>query len=120
VIELRLQRRTIVQISARLGFSRSTVARTVGRHGLSRLRMLEPPPVVRRYEGQAGGLLHVDIKKLVGIRGIGHRVTGRRGGRFQRNDGLGWDYARVAIDDASRLAYWRSWVTSEPRARVDS
>ena len=106
VIELRRRRRTMVQISAALGLSRSTVARTLGRHGLSRLRSLEPVAVVRRYErAKPGELLHIDTKKLGGIQGIGHRITGREGGRFVRSDGLGWDCVHVAIDDASRLAY---------------
>lgn len=106
VIELRRRRRTIVQISSTLGLSRSTVARALGRHGLSRLRSLEPAPVVRRYErAKAGELLHVDTKKLGRIRGIGHRIVGREGKRFQMNKGIGWDYVHVAIDDASRLAY---------------
>ena len=106
VVELRRRRRTIVQISSALGLSRSAVARVLTRHGLSRLRSLEPVPVVRRYErARPGELLHVDTKKLGGIRGIGHRITGREGGRFQRNKDLGWDYVHVAIDDASRLAY---------------
>ncbi len=82
------------------------MARAVGRHGLSRLRSLEPVPVVRRYErARPGELLHVDTKKLGGIRGLGHRITGREGGHFQRNEGIGWDCVHVAIDDASRLAY---------------
>jgi transposase InsO family protein len=106
VIELRRRRRTIMQICSTLGLSRSTVARALGRHGLSRLRWLEPAPVVRRYErAKPGELLHVDTKKLGGIRGIGHRITGREGGRFLRPRALGWDYVHVAIDDASRLAY---------------
>jgi transposase InsO family protein len=106
VIKLRQKRRTIMQIGSTLGLSRSTVARALARHGLSHLRSLEPAPVVRRYErATPGELLHVDTKKLGGIRGIGHRITGREGGLFQRPKALGWDYVHVAIDDASRLAY---------------
>lgn len=106
VVELRRQRRTILQISSRLGLSRSAVARALARHGLSRLRSLEPVAVVRRYErAKPGELLHIDTKKLGRIRGIGHRIVGREGKRFQSNKGIGWDYVHVAIDDASRLAY---------------
>jgi transposase InsO family protein len=106
VLELRRQRRTILQISTRLGLARSTVARMLSRHGLSRLSALEPAPVIRRYErAKAGELLHIDTKKLGRIRGIGHRIVGLEGRQFHRNEGIGWDYVHVAIDDASRLAY---------------
>src|SRR5262249_41070042 len=49
-----------------------------------------------------GDLLHVDIKKLGRIAGIGHRITGDRRHRAR---GIGWEYVHVAIDDCSRLAY---------------
>ena len=56
-----------------------------------------------RYERQAPGeLLHLDIKKLGRIEGLGHRVTGKRQHRAR---GIGWEFAHVAIDDFSRLSY---------------
>ena len=91
------------QIARRLRMSRSTVAAVLERVGLPRLRDLEPPePVVRYERKRAGELLHLDIKKLGRIEKIGHRITGDR---RSRSRGAGWEYAHVAIDDASRLAY---------------
>ena len=47
-------------------------------------------------------MIHLDIKKLGRIDGIGHRITGDRRGR---NRGIGWDFLHVCVDDASRLAF---------------
>ena len=103
IVQLRQTRATAWQISTALQVPRSTVTRVLPQAGLNRLRVLEPRPVIRRYEWpHAGDLLHVDIKPLGRIRGIGHRMTGDR----QRpQPGSGWEYVHVAIDDATRLAY---------------
>lgn len=54
-----------------------------------------------RYEyPTAGDLLHLDTKKLGRFRRPDHRVTGDS---HQLYDGAGWEFAHVAIDDASRL-----------------
>ena len=62
-----------------------------------------------RYEReQPGELIHIDIKKLGRIDGVGHRITGDRTGQSNRRAagrGLGWEYLHVAIDDRSRLAF---------------
>ena len=103
IIAQRRQRLTGSEIAARLGVPRSTVARILQRSGLGRLRSLEPPEPVRRYEKQfPGELLHLDIKKLGRIGTIGHRVTGDY---RQRARGGGWEFVHVCIDDHSRLAY---------------
>ena len=103
ILALRHTRATAWQISAALRVPRSTVTRVLQRAGLGRLRALEPVPVIRRYEWpHAGDLLHIDIKPLGRIRGLGHRVTGDR---QTRQPGSGWEYVHVAIDDATRLAY---------------
>ena len=55
--------------------------------------------------------MHVDIKRLSRIRGVGHRITGdrarqaktRREGRLREVSGF--EYVHVMIDDHSRLAY---------------
>jgi len=74
VLHLRRQRWTGTDIAARLRLSPATVARLLRRHGLARLRSLEPPRPVRRYQRQRpGSLLHVDTKKLGRIGRIGHR-----------------------------------------------
>jgi transposase InsO family protein len=105
ILQLRRSRKTIVQIAAALQLDRSRVARVLRRHGLSRLRSLEPPIPVRRYEwARPGDMLHLDVKKLGKVKGLGHRVTGDRSNRL-RNRGIGWDFVHVCVDDASRVAY---------------
>ena len=49
-----------------------------------------------------GDLVHVDIKTLGVIAGVGHRI---HGDRQRRTRGVGWEYVHVAIDDHSRVAY---------------
>ena len=102
---LRRQRLTGPAIARRLGLAVSTVGAVLRRRGLGRLEALEPRPPVIRYERERPGeLIHIDIKKLGRIDGIGHRITGHRVGMV-RNRGIGWDHLHVAVDDASRLAY---------------
>ena len=79
------------------------MARICARAGLQRLTKLEAPPPVRRYErAQPGEILHLDIKKLGRITGIGQRITGDRSGSYGQ---AGWEFVHVAIDDTSRVAY---------------
>jgi Homeodomain-like domain len=67
---LRRQRWTAADIAARLRLGRSTVARLLQRRGLARLRALEPPVPVHRYEWpHPGDVLHLDVKKLGRSRG---------------------------------------------------
>ena len=103
VLELRRLRMTGATIARRLGIPRSTVARILKRHGLERLKKLDPPVPVRRYEKtRPGELIHLDIKKLGRVRGVGHRITGQR---QHRNRGIGWEFVHVCVDDFTRLAY---------------
>ena len=90
-------------LSWRLGIARSTIYAVLRRLGLNRLARLEgPPPPVQRYEWpRPGDLIHVDTKKVGRIDGVGKRFDGPR----HRNRGIGWNYAHVAVDDHSRLAY---------------
>ena len=109
VESLRRQRYTGRQIAAELGISPATVSRILKRLGLNRLQALEPAEPVRRYErARPGELIHIDIKKLGRIDGIGHRITGdrhRQSNRRSRGEGLGWEFVHVAIDDNSRIAF---------------
>ena len=60
---------------------------------------------MKRYEWPTpGDMLHLDVKKLGRIKGIGHRITGNRTGQ-SKNRGIGWDFVHVCIDDTSRVAY---------------
>jgi transposase InsO family protein len=109
VAALRRQRCTGKQIAAQVGVSPATVSRILLRLGLNRLSALEPAEPVRRYERERPGeMIHLDIKKLGRIDGIGHRITGDRRGqsnRRARGEGLGWEFVHVAIDDNSRIAF---------------
>ena len=102
---LRRQRLSGPAIARRLGRPVSTIGVVLRRRGLGRLAALEPKPPVIRYErAHPGELIHLDIKKLGRIAGLGHRITGDRRGQSAKR-GTGWEYLHVAIDDASRLAY---------------
>ena len=101
---MRHQRMTGPAIARVLGMARSTVGAILRRLGLGKLSLLEPRPQVIRYErDRPGEMIHLDIKKLGKINGVGHRFTGR--GPGTHNLGRGWDFLHVCVDDASRLAY---------------
>jgi transposase InsO family protein len=106
---MRRQRYTGKQIAAEAGVSAATVSRILRRLGLNRMRDLEPADPVRRYERERPGeMIHIDIKKLGRINGIGHRITGDRRGQSNlrsRGQGPGWEYVHVCIDDHSRIAF---------------
>lgn len=103
IVLLRRTRMTGPKIARELKLPAATVARVLRRHGLARLRDLEPQPWVERYEhARPGDLVHLDVKKLGRIERAGHRVNGDR---TTRTRGAGWEYVHVAIDDASRVAY---------------
>jgi transposase InsO family protein len=103
IAALRRQRLTSPVIARRLDLPLSTVGAVLRRLGLGRLKRLDPPaPVVRYQRERPGELVHIDTKKLGKIAGIGHRITGDR---HDRHRGIGWEYLHVAVDDASRLAY---------------
>jgi len=108
VAVLRRQRLTGQQIALETGVSPATVSRILKRLGLNKLKALDPAEPIRRYEREhPGELIHIDIKKLGRIDGIGHRITGERRGqsnRRARGEGLGWEFVHVCIDDASRIA----------------
>jgi transposase InsO family protein len=102
---LRRQRLTGPQIAGELGMPVSTVGAWLRRLGLGKLSALEPRAPAIRYERAAPGeLIHIDIKSLGRIDGVGHRITGQHE-RHHRARGIGFEHLHVAIDDASRLAY---------------
>jgi transposase InsO family protein len=47
-------------------------------------------------------MIHLDIKKLGRIDGVGHRITGDRSKPRRKP---GWEYLHVCVDDNSRSAY---------------
>lgn len=105
---LRRQRMTGPAIARRLQRPLSTIGVVLRRHGLGRLAALDRPPRPIRYERERPGeLIHIDVKKLGRIGGVGHRITGDRSSqnKLRAAGRLGWEYLHVAIDDRSRLAY---------------
>jgi transposase InsO family protein len=110
---LRRQRWPLWRIAMQAGRGVATVSRCMKRLGLSRLKSLEPPvPVVRYERAAAGELLHIDTKKLGRIDGVGHRITGDR--TKNHNRGIGWDMVHLAIDDHSRVSF--AQVLSDEKA----
>ncbi|MDE2486963.1 MAG: IS481 family transposase [Alphaproteobacteria bacterium] len=102
--QLRRGRMTGPAIARALGMARSTVGLALRRLGMGKLKQLESKPPVVRYERERPGeMIHLDIKKLGRIDGVGHRFGGR--GPGTHNLGRGWDFLHVCVDDASRLAY---------------
>jgi len=104
ILALRKERLTGDEIAFRLELCRSSVFRALRKLGCSKLSSLEDKPPIQRYQWEKPGqMLHLDIKKLGKIIGIGHRITGRANTR--RRKGRGWEYLHVCVDDASRTAY---------------
>ena len=111
IVKLRGLRMTAAEIAETLQMPLSTVSVVLKRQGMGRLGRigLEQP---QRYErSRPGELIHVDVKKLGRIRGVGHRISGQRQSQGKtringRRTGIaGWEYVHVAVDDYSRLAY---------------
>jgi transposase InsO family protein len=102
VEQLRRQRYTGLYIARVTGLSRSTVSRILRRLGLNRIRDLEPPVPIVRYEHPApGDMLHLDIKQLGRFSDVVVRPDGRRRGKHHS----GCEYLHIAIDDHSRIAF---------------
>jgi transposase InsO family protein len=103
IIAARHERQTAWAIATRLHVPRSTVAAILVRVGLNRLVHLTPRgPVIRYERTRPGELVHLDIKPLARILRVGHRI---HGDRRHIVEGAGYEYAHVAVDDYSRVAY---------------
>jgi len=112
IAQLRRLRMTGAEIALVLGMPLSTVSAVLTRIGLGKLSRLEPPEPANRYErARPGELIHVDVKKLGKIAGVGHRITGERSSQNanrrarRRGEPKGWEFVHVCVDDATRLAY---------------
>ena len=119
---LRRQRMTGKQIAIEASVSPATVSRVLKRLGLHKLSALEPAEPVRRYERERPGeMIHIDIKKLGRIDGVGHRITGDRKGASNlrsRGKGPGWEYVHVCIDDHSRIAFAQVMPNERGRSAI--
>jgi transposase InsO family protein len=101
---LRRLRMTAAEIAELLRMPLSTVSAVLKRIGLGKRSRLGPLEPANRYEcARAGELVHIDVKKLGRFTRPGHRVLGRGSGRFE--EGAGYEYVHVCVDDFSRLAY---------------
>jgi transposase InsO family protein len=112
IAALRRLRMTAAEIAMTLRMPLSTVSAVLLRIGLGKLSRLEPPEPPNRYErARPGELVHVDVKKLGVITGVGHRISGQRQSQNatrrarRRGAAKGWEFVHVCVDDATRLAY---------------
>jgi len=86
-------RMTARAIAGQLRLCCATVSGVLARLGLGRLKHLDPPEPIRRYECKwPGDLIHLDIKKLGRFKQEGHRVTGCR---RKKSRGAGWERPRL-------------------------
>jgi transposase InsO family protein len=113
IAALRRLRFTGPEIAETLTMALSTVSGILTRIGMGKLGRLGLEPAQRYERERPGELIHIDVKKLGRIQGgAGHRVTGKRRYTGARTDAagvrrlqVGWEYAHIAIDDCTRLAY---------------
>ena len=87
IVKLRRLRMTAAEIAETLSMPLSTVSGILTRIGLGRLGRIGLEPAVRYERSRPGELVHVDVKKLGRIAGVGHRIAGDRRsqrGRYQR------------------------------------
>jgi transposase InsO family protein len=111
IVLLRQLRMTAAEIAETLSMPLSTVSVVLRRQGMGRLGRIGLEQPVRYERSRPGELVHVDVKKLGRIRGVGHRISGSRASQAKtrktgRRTGIaGWEYVHVAVDDFSRLAY---------------
>jgi len=103
IAALRRMRLSSPETAASLSLPGSSVTNELRHLGLNKLSRLEPRPPALRYEYTApGDMVHIDLKKLGRIDGVGHRITGDRS---KRKRGAGREHLHSCVDYHSRLAY---------------
>jgi transposase InsO family protein len=111
IVKLRNLRMTAAEIAETLQMPLSTVSGILSRLGIGRLGRIGLEQPVRYERSRPGELIHIDVKKLGRIRGVGHRISGSRAwqAKTKRQGTLrhvhGWEFVHIAVDDYSRLAY---------------
>jgi transposase InsO family protein len=111
IVKLRELRMTAAEIAETLAMPLSTISGILSRLGIGRLGRLGLEPPVRYERSRPGELIHIDVKKLGRIRGVGHRISGSRASQSKTRrqgklrDVRGWEFVHIAVDDYSRLAY---------------
>ncbi len=119
IAALRRLRFTGPEIAEILGMAISTVSGILKRIGMGKLGRLGLE-AAQRYERQRPGeLIHIDVKKLGRMSRPGWRPWGSHAARtrqpgYQGQQGSGWEFVHIAIDDCTRLAY--AEVLSDERA----
>src|SRR5436190_22816575 len=105
IVLLRQLRMTAAEIAETLQMPLSTVSVVLKRQGMGRLGRIGLEQPVRYERSRPGELVHVDVKKLGRIVGVGHRVSGDRASQRKvtidgrRVGRAGWDFVHVAVDD---------------------
>jgi transposase InsO family protein len=97
-------------IAFETGLASSTVQSILNAAGCGRLNRGDratATTAVRRYQRERPGeLIHVDVKKISGIRdGGGWWLHGRGADNYKRYEQVGYRYIHSAIDDRTRLVY---------------
>jgi transposase InsO family protein len=111
IVKLRRLRMTAAEIAEVLRMPLSTVSGILTRFGIGRLGRIGLEQPVRYERSRPGELVHIDVKKLGRIRGVGHRISGSRASQAKTRrlgklrEVHGWEYVHIAVDDYSRLAY---------------
>ena len=111
IVKLRQLRMTAAEIAEVLRMPLSTVSGILTRFGIGRLGRIGLEQPVRYERSRPGELVHIDVKKLGRIRGVGHRVSGSRASQAKTRrlgklrEVHGWEFVHIAVDDYSRLAY---------------
>jgi transposase InsO family protein len=111
IVKLRGLRMTAAEIAETLAMPLSTVSGILTRLGIGKLGRIGLEQPVRYERSRPGELIHIDVKKLGRIRGVGHRISGDRASQKHtrlhgRLTGVaGWEFVHIAVDDYSRLAY---------------
>ena len=115
IVALRQLRMTAAEIAETLGMALSTVSVILKRQGIGRLGRIGLEPPVRYERSRPGELVHLDVKKLGRIDGGAgkrwsdgvrqHYNPRKRDAAGVDRKTVGWEYAHVAVDDYSRLAY---------------
>jgi transposase InsO family protein len=111
IVRLRQLRMTAAEVAEVLAMPPSTVSGILTRLGIGRLGRIGLEQPTRYERSRPGELIHIDVKKLGRIRGVGHRISGSRASQAKtringRRSGVaGWEFVHIAVDDYSRLAY---------------
>ena len=111
IVKLRQLRMTAAEIAETLAMPLSTVSGILTGLGIGRLGRIGLEQPVRYERSRPGELIHIDVKKLGRIRGVGHRISGSRASQAKTRrlgklrEVRGWEFVHIAVDDYSRLAY---------------